>query len=175
VKPATKRGLLYGALILAAVASIAMNPSDVGEVSAPVARPRVFAERVKPDGQQKQPISTLGLERLERSLPATEAVNPFGVKSWVPVQAVVAPVAAPVAAPVQTVPPLPFAYAGKLEVDPGNWVVYLTRAGQSFAVAKGDQFDGSYRLDGFEHGKLVIMYLPLETKQYLPTGTDFSE
>lgn len=102
--------------------------------------------------------------------------GPFAVRSWRPTAAapVVAVAATAVAEPAATpvAPPLPFAYAGKMEQSPGHWILYLSRDNESFAVSPGDTFDNVYRLRGIENGNLVIEYLPLSTKQLLPIGAD---
>lgn len=83
----------------------------------------------------------------------------------------------PVSAPVvpqapPSAPPLPFAFAGKLEETPDRWIIYLVKGDQSFALNKGDIFDTDYRFDGVEDGHAVIFYLPLSTRQFLPITKD---
>lgn len=116
----------------------------------------------------------LPLDRLSRTFVAVDDTDPFAVKSWAP--PLPAPAQAPVITPpAPTVPPLPFTFAGKLELDGGKWLVYLVNGEQSFAASQGEIFDGVYRLDGIDHGNLVITYLPMTSKQLLPIGTEMSE
>ncbi len=104
------------------------------------------------------------------------ANDPFPPKSWEVPAAPPPPAPPPVTRAPESAPPvappLPFAYAGKLEQAPGQWTIYLTRGNDSFALSKGDTFDNVYRLVEVDAGKLVIEYLPLSTKQTLPIGTE---
>ena len=93
--------------------------------------------------------------------------DPFGVRNWAPPPAPPPPAAAAPIAAAPTAPPLPFTYAGRLEAEPGRWTIYLVRGEQTFAVTKGDEFDGTYRFDGEENGSLLIRFLPLSVTQKL--------
>jgi hypothetical protein len=176
MKPLHQRAMLYS--VLAAGLAFAFwvsgaDGSQADDVVAPV------AVRPKPVQAIEAPAATEGparlpLEKMDRTFVAANDSNPFGVKSWMPAPAVAA-AAIPVAAPTPVAPPLPYTFAGKLEIEAGASLVYLVKGEQSFAVSKGETFDDNYRLDGIENGNLVIVYLPLGTKQLLPIGTEISE
>jgi len=147
---------------------VVVAPSDA--VRPQRAEPAVAPPTVPPA------VSAAAIKTIERPGVFVGELNPFIVKSWANVQAQspdpVAPPPEEAPAPAPTAPPLPFAFAGKLEDEPGHWIVYLARGDQSFALSKGDTFDTNYRFEGLEDGKLVITYLPLATKQFLPVGKD---
>lgn len=176
MKPFHQRVMLYGLLASAlafALWVVKAEGNQAGEITAVPVRPRAallaeVATAVTDDAVR------LSLEKMSRTFVAANDGNPFNVKSWA---AAVASAASPipVAVPAPVAPPLPYSFAGKLQLEGGKWVVYLEKGEQSFAVNKGETFDGSYRLDGIESGNLVIVYLPLNTKQLLPIGTEISE
>ena len=189
MKAGTRRAALFG--VLALVVAAALWPGDdAATVGAPhLRKPRVdptaHAVASMPGGAldtsspgqltvglgASATAPSLALERLARLSEPMGENNPFAAKSWI--VAPPAPVAAVVvAAPAPVAPPLPFSYAGKLEVEGGRWIYYLARGDQSFAVSKGDVFDGVYRFDGVDQGSLVIFYLPLSTIQKLPINID---
>lgn len=117
---------------------------------------------------KKEAVTTAGLalDKLPRTPDKVGDLNPFNAKSWY-----VPPPPPPAAPPPKpTTPPLPFAYVGKLDEGGGRWTLYLSKGEQSFVVKKGETFDGSYRLEGIENDNIVILYVPLSTKQYLPIG-----
>lgn len=173
MKPLHRRAILYS--VLAAGLAFAFwvsgaDGSQADDIAAPAdARPRP-SQRVEPAVATEAP-ARLQLEKMTRTFVAANDGNPFGVKSWTVAPALaVAPV--PVAAPAPVAPPLPYTFAGKLEIETGASLVYLMKGEQSFAVSKGEIFDSNYRLDGIEDGNMVIVYLPLGTKQLLPIGTE---
>ncbi|TFW34408.1 hypothetical protein [Massilia horti] len=109
---------------------------------------------------------------VEREIGVEDVRNPFSAKSWF-VQPPPTTIMAPPPPPPPSAPPLPFAFAGSLETDPGHVVFYLMQGEQSFAVTPGDAFAGQYKLEGTDNNRLVITYLPLGVKQFLPVATDF--
>lgn len=170
MKAGTRRVLIWGLLALTLVAAVWPEP-DI-DVAAPVKRaPRIdptassVSRATGPVGSQTS-SGDVTLEHNARSSVTQVETNPFAVRTWVVAQPP-APTPPPAVKAEPVAPPLPFAYAGKLEVEPGNWVFYLVRGEQSFAVSKGDVFDSVYRFDGLENGSLLIQYLPLSTPQRL--------
>jgi len=94
----------------------------------------------------------------------------FGGQSWNP------PPPPPTAAelnppppPPPTAPPLPFQYLGKAAAD-GRWEVYLGRGEQTFVVHKGEQIDGTYRVDAIAPPTMTMTYLPMNQVQQLNIG-----
>ncbi|MYM90386.1 hypothetical protein GTP91_24840 [Rugamonas sp. FT82W] len=129
------------------------------------------AERQGPTMTPRKKTHESFLSLVERDSGSGDIGNPFVAKSWyvqppAPPPVPVAPLAPPSA------PPLPFGFAGTVEAEPGHPVYYLVTGEQSYAVSKGETFAGQYRLDGVEHGQLVIIYLPLAAKQLLPMNID---
>lgn len=177
MSPFRKRLTLYGLLAASVAGGVWLanaDDSQAADLNESVSMPSSRVPRAK---ERLPPVAApLQLNELSRMFVAADDVNPFGVKSWAPP---VAPVMQPqvqaqvTADPV--VPPLPFTFAGKLELEEGKWLVYLAKGDQSFGVSRGETFDGHYRLDGVADGNLVITYLPLGAKQLLPVGTEISE
>lgn len=173
--PLQRRCALYGTLALALLVSyfgVRAQPNQPAHaIVAPVERKPVPAAPVAPVAVP----DVLPLDKLERAGMLASEGDPFGVKNWVaapvapppPMQAApVAPPAAPVA------PAMPFSFAGKVEETSGNWVVYLAKGDDSFAVKKGDVFAMDYRFDGIENGNAIIQYLPVPTRHTLSVGTN---
>lgn len=106
----------------------------------------------------------LALERLARRDIAQPVADPFPAKSWH-----VPPPPPAQAKPVRTVPPLPFAFAGRLVTDEGT-VVFLTRAKRNYAVRKGDVIDGTWRVEEIADTRITMTYLPQFEKQHLAIG-----
>lgn len=176
MSPFHRRLALYGLLASCAAGAIGIADIDSSQAADIVAAVPTGSARARQVNNAAAPIriaSALPLEKMARTFIAGNEVNPFGIKSWQP--AVVPPPPQIVAQPEPVAPQLPFVFAGKMEVDPGKWLVYLAKGDQSFGVSKGDVFDGVYRYDGMESGNLVITYLPLATKQLLPVGIEISE
>jgi hypothetical protein len=172
VKPLIKRTILYGALLTALGATAMQYFEEPASAGSTVRAGSPTAQGVRPS---PQPADSLAIAKMDREFVVTDPTDPFAGKSWATVQEPVVPASPAPPPPVPTAPALPFEYAGKLEVESGKWIIYLARGDQSFAVSKGDVFDNAYRFDGIEGNKLIIVYLPLGTKQFLPVGKDTSE
>lgn len=145
---------------------------DPGRVAA--ADAVVQAEKPGADGQRDKQArresdeqDLMDLEKLKGDGIAVAERNSFAPKSWYVPPPPPKPTAI-TAPPPPSAPPLPFVYLGKFEEEGGKWVVYLIKGEQPFIVGKGQTFDSVYRLEGIENGSLVIVYLPLSIKQYLP-------
>lgn len=166
--PSRKRLILFGLLTASIGASIWVT--DMPEIATPEAASSAVPNKrnnANSPSAKTNKDNALELEAIQRASMSVGEINPFNSKSWY-----VAPPPPPPPPPQQpSAPPLPFAYAGKLEEE-GKWVVYLTRGDQFFAVSKGDTFDQNYRLEGVENGNLVIQYLPMSIKQVLAIGAD---
>jgi hypothetical protein len=175
MSPFQRRLALYGVLAVFVALAIWAPQGDAGApATLPVraAGPAPLVSAHAPAPQQNAGPGSIRLDKLARTFVAVDEGNPFGVRSWMPAAPPPVAAAAPAPAPAPTAPPLPFTFAGKLEVAPGKWVVYLAKGEQSYAVSKGDTFDGNYRFEGIEDGKLVFVYLPLTTRQLLPIGAE---
>lgn len=153
---------------LAASVYAAFWVSDIQSEEIEAVMPAVRVSEVQKSKTTQLSPSLLALDvgKLERTSSEVGDFNPFNAKSWY----VPPPPPPPAPPPKPTAPPLPFKYIGKLEEAGGTWTIYLSKGEQSFAVRKGDTFDAVYRIDDWENGNLVIVYLPLSIKQYLPVG-----
>ncbi|MTV40559.1 hypothetical protein [Duganella radicis] len=172
MKPIFRRLILYGLLCGTLIFSYSVfraEGSAATEVVAPNAkRPAIREQVVAADDS-----SGISLERMARTYVAANDANPFAMKSWATAAPAVAkPVPATTLDSAPVAPPLPYSFAGKLDLDGGVSVMYLVKGEQSFAVSKGEIFDNNYRLEGMQDGNLVIVYLPLNSKQLLPVGTE---
>jgi len=67
-------------------------------------------------------------------------------------------------------PPLPFAYMGKM-LDDGQILVFLTRGDRNYVVRKGSTIDGQYRVDDIRERSMMLTYLPARAKQSLAIGS----
>ncbi|THF61769.1 hypothetical protein [Pseudothauera rhizosphaerae] len=72
--------------------------------------------------------------------------------------------------PRQSVPPpLPFRLLARIiDTGSGRSTFVFTRDGSVLLARVGDELDGAYRLDAFEHGKLIFQYKPMNIRQTLP-------
>ena len=146
-----------------AVVAVSEMPENDAAVVAPAARKAAPGKDI---GKKQETGKTVLLDKLSRTAMTVGDLNPFNAKSWY----VPPPPPPPPPPPKPTAPPLPFTYIGKLEEDGGRWTVYLAKGEQSYVLKKGETFDSVYRLEGLENGNLVIQYIPLSIKQFLPIG-----
>ena len=174
---ARKRRFVLGLLLvltLCAVASVSGDRNGAQDDVAATVSDKATRSRKDPTSKHKPQDAeqeSLALDKLQRSTVAAGEANPFGVKSWY-VPPPLPPLPPPSKPLPPTVPPLPFVYIGKMEQGDGQWMVYLVKGGQFFAVTKGETFDDVYRMDGIENGNLLIQYLPLSIRQHLPNGSE---
>ncbi len=177
-----KHIVLFSLLALTLCAAVWVSGESENKVDTVEKTPtKVIAEKTHEDkhqrGNQANDQRGLPLNKLQRHAISVTALaegnNPFSAKSWYSPPPPIPTASLPPAAP--TAPPLPFVYAGKLQEDVGNSVFYLTHDEQFFAVKQGETFDNIYRLEGVENGKLIILYLPLKIKQFLPITPDTLE
>ena len=173
MKQSVRRALLF--TLLAATVLAAIWPHSEPVETAPLRRQRLDPTAV-PTTRNADPKAVMA-ETAAPALPDRfdgdmADTDPFGVKNWAPTPAPPPAKTAAPAAASPSAPPLPFTYAGRLESEPGRWTIYLMRGEQTFAVNKGDVFDGTYRFDGEEGGSLLIQFLPLSVTQKLQLSTE---
>lgn len=165
----TRRDLLWGGLIIAVLASIAVTEPSVDQSAVVAPAPRMAsAAKGAPEPEAAEKSPGLALQRLSRSEWAETDADPFRAKTWY----VAPPAPPPPPPPKPTAPPMPFKYMGALEdtAQGGKTMVYLAKGNDSFQVAVGDTFADVYQLEKIERGQLVIRYLPLSISQTLSTG-----
>ncbi|MEI7970037.1 MAG: hypothetical protein WCJ69_13720 [Betaproteobacteria bacterium] len=122
-----------------------------------------------------EPVPELDLSRLKRSARVRPA-DAFAARSWDPPPRRLSPreleaerAAAPPPPPPEA-PPLPFSYVGRL-ADGDSVTVFLSREGRDLAAARGEVFEGSYRIDEVTDARVVFTYLPLAQRQVLSLKT----
>lgn len=103
----------------------------------------------------------------ERPLPGL-----FAAHSWYvpPPPPPAPPPEPPPPPPAPVVPPLPFAYLGKL-AEGGSLRVFLVRGDRPYTVAEGDVIDGSYKVKRITDTEMTLVYLPLNLTQTLSVGS----
>lgn len=163
------RAVALALLTVALPAAAAGSAGDGGE------QPAVRAE-----AKAKAP-ARLETRRLQQLLNATEAAkdgaaatgaakadvaNAFASTSWY----VPPPPAKPAPPPKPTAPPLPFTFMGRYLDAKAATVVMLIKGDRLYTVSEGDVIDDTYRVDRIDDKAVELTYLPLKTKQSLPTG-----
>lgn len=148
-------------------ASVVEAVRYVGATSTPDASERASLQTIS-EAEGASSASTLAdaLDSMQRAQEPPGQTNPFGFHSWY-----VAPPPPPpqkIAPTVPTAPPFPLTYLGKIELAGGKWIAHFAKGEDYVAVRPGETFEGVYRLEGVEQNQLVVMYLPLSIKQYLP-------
>jgi len=128
-------------------------------------RERPAAEIVEPAARidaRVRVADDLDLSRLERGADEGATTDLFASRSFSPEGAK----GASAKSEKPGVPPLPFAYIGKV-IEDGKLAVFLSRGADSLSVAAGDTI-GEYRVDSVTDREITFIYLPLKTKQKLP-------
>lgn len=125
--------------------------------------------------------SALALDRLQPRTSHAPQTDPFALPTHMltaalPVASAIPAAPAPVEPPPPpppppppkpSAPPLPFSYLGQVDGSE-QVIVYLTQGEEVFSVRPGERFAQFYRLDEVRKNKLVILYMPLSVRQYLP-------
>lgn len=170
--PKQRHGLL--AVCLIGTFCLVWFVSDDTAATDPVPR---SAKRVRHDRQYRDASSesSLGiagsydhLVRIERSALSADIPDLFRERTWyVPPPA--PPPPPPPPKPKPTAPPLPFTFIGQyVEGDARSFI--LAHGDRLLTVAAGDVIDNIYRVAGLDESQLVLVYLPLDTKQMLNVG-----
>lgn len=117
------------------------------------------------DAIEASPAAVSGWQILHRDAPTQKTVDVFPVHSWVVVMPV--PKIKPAPPPAPVAPPTPFVYMGKLEDSPKGTQIFLIANNKVYTVAKGEQVDAFWRLDGEDANQLLFTFLPLNLPQTL--------
>jgi hypothetical protein len=151
------------ALTIAVTAVFGENEPAPGE-------PSVATAAVRPSAPQagEAPAGLITLDKLNRAPPATEGIDLFASKSWVPPPPPVV-IAKPAAPPKPTAPPLPYSYVGQMEGKEG-FLVFLARGNDLLSVKPGEQLGTDYRLETVSPEQITFVYIPLGERQTLVTG-----
>ncbi|OYY49360.1 MAG: hypothetical protein B7X95_08500 [Methylophilaceae bacterium 17-44-8] len=113
-----------------------------------------------------QSVTQQGAWEISHREPLTDKpTNLFPVHSW----AVIAPTqkTKPAPPPPPVAPPAPFTYMGKLEDGPKGTLIFLMANNKVYSVAKGEQVDAFWRLEGEDANQLMFTFLPLNLPQTL--------
>jgi len=114
-------------------------------------------------------IADIDLGKLKRAEASGAQSDPFAPRSFEPPQE-----AAPAPAPVKRrpqVPPLPFAYAGKVTQD-GRTEIFVKRGNELIPIAEGQNIDEQYRVDSISESRIGLTYLPLKKPQAIEIETE---
>ncbi len=109
------------------------------------------------------PPQAIALKQLHRTDKMADTADLFRSKSWY----VPPPPVPPAPPPAPTAPPLPFTFMGKVQNPDGSQTLFLSDQNRVYLVHGGETLAKNYHVDGIEHGKLVLTYLPLNKKQFL--------
>ena len=119
----------------------------------------------------EQSVERLELPLLDRTAGSDAAgtgstlatpVDLLAARSWIvppPPQPVVAPKA----------PPLPFTLVGRL-IDNNQQVVFLASQDRNYVAREGVKLDSNYLVERIEAGRMTLIYLPLDERQFLNLG-----
>lgn len=157
--------MLTGSLALASL--MREDKSSSSEVVLPA--PRASSVSHKPDDNERAALPALQLEKLVRSELTEPEHNPFAGRSW-NVPPPLPPVIPTLKAEQPAAPSMPFRYMGRIQEEGGRPVVFFTQGSQAYAVSEGEAIDDTYRLESVLPTQLVLVYLPLKTKQTINVG-----
>lgn len=90
----------------------------------------------------------------------------FGPRSW-------APTAKPQRAAAAVPPPLPYKYAGMI-AQGGATQLFLARERDDrvYPAIPGETLDGGYRVESVSAEEIVLVYVPLNTRQSVPVSSE---
>lgn len=108
--------------------------------------------------------SILGFQRVNQERPMKDL---FSVHSWSAPVPIKKATTQPEKAVAPTIPPIPFAYAGKLEGTPQGTIVFLIENNQLYTAAIGENVNAHWRLDVETPDSLHFTYLPMNASNVL--------
>jgi hypothetical protein len=161
------RGPILVALMLSVSLTLAPSVRAEESQSSEVVLPTTRVLSSRSEGGKRAALPALQMNKLSRADITEPKHNPFAGKSWF-IPSPLSPVASTpkeVASP--SAPSLPFNYMGRIQEEGGPVVVFLTQDSKAYAVREGGAVDQSYRLESISPTQLILVYLPLNTKQTL--------
>lgn len=173
MKPRLRQILIYGGLLVTALAAVfAPPPEDSGPPSTAPA-PATSGNTIEPAAGPPSPtVTAAALRPQPRTALQDRPRDLFHIPR--PPQPVTAraarQVTAPAPPPRPVAPPLPYTYMGRI-TEQGQLSVFLTRNGKPYVARPGAVLDGKYRVDAIDPPLLEFTYLPLAQKQTLNIGT----
>jgi len=149
------------ALTLALLIKIYLD--DTNHAEDVVAVTTVNDRHAEHQSEKNGEAQVLSLNQIKQSRTDDDNSDLFSTKSWY----VPPPPVPPAPPPAPTAPPLPFTFMGKVQNPDGSQTLFLSDQKRVYLVHGGETLAKNYHVDGIEHGKLVLTYLPLNKKQYL--------
>jgi hypothetical protein len=70
-----------------------------------------------------------------------------------------------------TPPPPPFQYLGRLDVEPGKVMIFLTDGKRVYSLMPGEEINNTWRLDRDDPQALHFTYLPMDAQQIISKST----
>jgi hypothetical protein len=70
-----------------------------------------------------------------------------------------------------TAPQAPFQYLGRLDVEPGKALIFLTDGKRVYSLMPGEEINNTWRLDRDEPQALYFTYLPMDIQQMISKST----
>jgi len=132
-----------------------------------VVLPTTRASSPRSEDSKRTALPALQMNKLSRADITEPKHNPFVGKSWFVPPPLSTVVSTPKEVEIPSAPSLPFNYMGRIQEEGGPVVVFLTQDSKAYAVRVGEAVDESYRLESVSPTQLVLVYLPLNTKQTL--------
>ncbi len=164
MKPATRKSII--GLLLAATAAAALWPlPDDDAVVSPRLGKQTVGKGLDVGLSALHPLNS-GRPVATNDTPYTStgiAADLFPSQTWTPPPS-------PQQETVAVAPPLPFTFGGRY-VEAGKTLVFLMEGERVHSVRVGDTINGAYRIDAIEPAAVQLTYLPLNTRQSLPTGS----
>jgi hypothetical protein len=164
--PARQRWILYVlalAFTLAAVRWAGGQDRTEPGPAAEASRAERPVREAPADAARPEALPEVRLDQLVKRTAPTPNGDPFQPQSWAPQEQAVRRALPP---PRPQAPPLPFAYLGKL-VEEATTTVFLAKQDRNYIVRPGDTIDGTYRIEEVGDEAVVLVYLPLKTRQTL--------
>lgn len=160
---ALRKHAVWIALILTLSATLWVSiPEETSNADADIAVPARARSTLRPAPSPIQTVE-LDMDKLQRA-PLNETPGAlFDIEL-----AETAPAETEAIEAVARVPPLPFAYAGKLE-DEGRYIVFLTSGSRNYSVAVGDVID-QWQVKSVRPPQMILRYLPLKSDVPLMIG-----
>lgn len=165
-----RRTTFFGLLLVCSLAlfSFAREDGASSEIVLPTLKASTAGHRT--DDKERTALPVLQLEKLVRADMHDSKLNPFAGKSWTNSLSLSSVMPAVKAVEHLIVPSIPFKYMGRIKEEGEHPVVFFTQGSQAYAVSEGGEINGSYRLESVSPTQLVLIYLPLHTKQTLNIG-----
>lgn len=166
---ALKRWLVLGVLLALTLYLVWHSPQpDIGLVNVPTSRaPTADRAAFVTDTASSIPVS-LDFRLAPRAQEVNEVVDLFAPAVVKRPQEDMQPVAKQVA-PKPQAPPLPFTFVGKITEGDGV-KIFLQADNVIYSPKVGEVFAQQYQLAAAEHGKLSLIYLPLNITQTMFYG-----